>query len=412
VVRAESKAVDCAFAIMAQARMNGPPREQLTLPRRHGGLGLAHTGPEEGDAAYLSAVATTQLAMRRGPAEFPPFDGPSGPQLCLQWEGLHDKAETLWRPEDRVVSQDSMSTIAEAQRAYCRHSAQARADALLASLQDGTEDGKGARARLLSCACRPASAWLDTLELKSGEFQTALRHRLGLAILPLNAPTVQCGCGATLHRTDTHHGMRCSALAAHFTLRHDILKGILRRAVHRAGIASTLEPPLRRLPGLAAGARASADGSAIRPEAWGNILMALPQGTSITDISVIHPLSLNIISQMATTAGAAASHRDQWKRTAYAREEPHGYGFVPFSVETYARLGQPGMKLLHSLGDEAAGPGGVTRASFVHGALRELSVGLCRGNFFAYRASVGMLARCSGASFRAGMRVPTDECVE
>jgi hypothetical protein len=92
--------------------------------------------------------------------------------------------------------------------------------------------------------------------------------------------------------------------------------------------------------------------------------------------------------------------------------EPHGYGFVPFSVETYGRLGQPAIKLLHSLGDEATGPGGVMRAAFVNGALRELSVRLCRGNFFAYRASVGMLARSSGASFRAGMRVPTDECVE
>jgi hypothetical protein len=40
------------------------------------------------------------------------------------------------------------------------------------------------------------------LEIKSGEFQTALQHCLGLAILPLNAPTVQCGCGATLHRVD------------------------------------------------------------------------------------------------------------------------------------------------------------------------------------------------------------------
>jgi hypothetical protein len=359
---------------------------------------------------YLSAVATTQLAMYHGPAEFRPFDGPSGAQLRPQWEGLHDKAETLWRPEDRVVSQDSTGTIVEAQRAYCRHSTQARADALLASLQDGTEDGKRAHARLLSCACHPAFAWLDTLllsralELKSREFQTALRQCLGLAILPLNAPTVQCGCGATLHLTDTDHGMRCSALAAHFTLRHDILKGILRRAVHRAGIASTLEPPLRRLPVLAADAGTSAEGSAIRPEAQGDILLALPQGISITDISVIHPLSLNIISRAATTAGAAASHRDQLKRTAYARVEPHGYGFVPFSVETYSRLGQPAMKLLHLLGDEAAGPGGVTRASFVNGALREQSVGLCRGNFFAYRTSVGMLARSSGASFRAGMR--------
>jgi hypothetical protein len=196
VVCAESKAVDCAFAIMAQARMDGPPTDQLTLPLRHGGLGLVHTGPEEGDAAYLSAVAPTQLAMRHWPTEFRPFDGPSGAQLRPQWEGLHDKAETLWRPDDRVVSQDSMGTIAEAQRAYCRHSAQACADALLASLHDLTEDGKHGRARLFSCACCPASAWLDTLplsralELKSGEFQTALRQRLGLAILPLHAPTV------------------------------------------------------------------------------------------------------------------------------------------------------------------------------------------------------------------------------
>jgi hypothetical protein len=152
-----------------------------------------------------------------------------------------------------------MGIIAEAQRALSRHSAQARADALLASFSPGTEDGKRARARLLSCACRPTSAWLDTLplsravELKSGEFHTGLRHRLGLAVLPPNALDVQCGCGVTLQSTDADHGMRRSALAAQTTLRHDILRGILRRAVHRAGIASTLEPALRRLPGLTDG---------------------------------------------------------------------------------------------------------------------------------------------------------------
>jgi hypothetical protein len=80
-----------------------------------------------------------------------------------------------------------------------------------------------------------------------------------------------------------------------------------------------------------------------------------------------------------------------------------------FCVESYGRLGQPAMKLLHALGDEAAGPGGVQRASFVAGALRELSVGLCRGNFFMYRSCLGMLAKSSGTGFWAGMRVPTDE---
>jgi hypothetical protein len=42
--------------------------------------------------------------------------------------------------------------------------------------------------------------------------------------------------------------MRCSSLAAQFALRHDILKGILRRAVPWSGIASTLLLPLCRLP--------------------------------------------------------------------------------------------------------------------------------------------------------------------
>jgi hypothetical protein len=67
------------------------------------------------------------------------------------------------------------------------------------------------------------------------------------------------------------------------------------------------------------------------------------------------------------------------------------------------------MKLLQALGDKAASPGGVTQASFVAGALREISVGLCRGNFFMYRACLGMIAKASGTGFRAGMRVPTDE---
>jgi hypothetical protein len=61
------------------------------------------------------------------------------------------------------------------------------------------------------------------------------------------------------------------------------------------------------------------------------------------------------------------------------------------------------------LGDEAAGPGGVTRALFVAGTLQEPSIGLCRGNFLLYRATVGMLARASRMGYQAGMTAPTDE---
>jgi hypothetical protein len=44
----------------------------------------------------------------------------------------------------------------------------------------------------------------------------------------------------------------CSSVQGKATMRNDILKGILRRAIHRAGVASTLEPTLRKLPGCEA----------------------------------------------------------------------------------------------------------------------------------------------------------------
>jgi hypothetical protein len=155
----------------------------------------------------------------------------------------------------------------------------------------------------------------------------------------------------------------------------------VRRAVHRAGIASALEPALRRLPGLAKGASTPADGSAIGVQAPGDILLLLSQGISITDVSVIHPVILNALPHASATAGEAAAQRDQQKWTAYARVEPNGYGLLPSSLETYGYVGQPAMKLLHVLGDEAAGPGGVTQVLFVAGTLQEPRIGLCRGIF-------------------------------
>jgi hypothetical protein len=53
----------------------------------------------------------------------------------------------------------------------------------------------------------------------------------------------------------------------------------------------------------------------------------------------------------------------------------------PLCASPYVCLCQPVMKLLHVLGNKAAGPVGVDRASLVAGALHKLSVGLCRGNF-------------------------------
>jgi hypothetical protein len=148
-------------------------------------------------------------------------------------------------------------------------------------------------------------------------------------------------------------------------------------------------------------------------KARGADLKVLPCGTAIADVSMVHPLSTHLLHRAASTAGAAASHRDQQKRTTYAWLEPNGCEFVPVSAESSERLSPLAMKLLHTLGDEAAGPEGGSWSSFVEGAPQELSVGLVEGNHFLYRASVGMLARSSGARFYPSLARPTDDrCAE
>jgi hypothetical protein len=70
------------------------------------------------------------------------------------------------------------------------------------------------------------------------------------------------------------------------------------------------------------------------------------------------------------------------------------------------------MKLIHALGDKAAGSGGVKWVSFVGGALHELSVGLtflCRVTFLMYRACLGILAKYSGTRLLWAAIVP--KCV-
>jgi hypothetical protein len=199
--------------------------------------------------------------------------------------------------------------------------------------------------------------------------------------------------------------MRCPLLAAQTTLRHDILKGTARRVVHRAGIASALEPTLRRIPGLSEGTRIAAHGSPFCSEARGKSSWRCPARSP----STTSQLSIHFLSTLSHTPRPPP---DQQKRTAYARVEPSGYSFVPFSMGAYGRIGHPTMKLLHGLSEEAASPGDVSRLSFVACALQGLSVGFWRGNFMAYRASLGVLARSKSSGYRLRVSSPTDSHVE
>jgi hypothetical protein len=83
--------VDCAFTLLGRARWDKAIREQMTFPRRHGGLRRASL--LQGHAAFVSTAVQTEWAMASGPAEFPLFEAASrglGLRLWLVREDLHD----------------------------------------------------------------------------------------------------------------------------------------------------------------------------------------------------------------------------------------------------------------------------------------------------------------------------------
>ena len=121
------------------------------------------------------------------------------------------------------------------------------------------------------------------------------------------------------------------------------------------------------------------------------------------------PTHNTYVNAAARAEGSAAAVRDHAKRAQYENSDPLGYAFVPLSTESFGRLGKPAMALLNKLAQCASACGVVFKDGFFVNALRELSVGLCRGNCVLYKRSLYALARVSGTAFRAGADIPTSE---
>ena len=126
----------------------------------------------------------------------------------------------------------------------------------------------------------------------------------------------------------------------------------------------------------------------------------------VVDISVIYTATSSYV-QAALTVGGAAAVPDAAKSVRYESIGPNGYTFVPLLVETVRRVGKPAMELINNLAATAVVGGAIEKGPLMVGALRELSVGLCRGNGALYRRSLGGSARASGSAFMAGMTVTT-----
>jgi hypothetical protein len=103
------------------------------------------------------------------------------------------------------------------------------------------------------------------------------------------------------------------------------------------------------------------------------VLVALQLGMTVLDVSVTQPPGVAIRAASAATEGAAAARRDAEKYRAYNWLAPNGFPLLPFSVETYGRLGQPEVTFLGAEGAEAVAAGDVNKSGFVAAAYGSLA---------------------------------------
>jgi hypothetical protein len=139
-------------------------------------------------------------------------------------------------------------------------------------------------------------------------------------------------------------------------------------------------------------------------------IIYLPRRLVVGDVSVIHPAAASFAVGAARTPGFVAAARDAFKRRAY-RQVSSALHFVLMSVKSFGRLGAPALTLLGDLAAQAvqAGGPGLSRAAFISGALRELSVALCRGNASLCRSGAYVATRTAGRTPMCGLARPSAE---
>ena len=132
-----------------------------------------------------------------------------------------------------------------------------------------------------------------------------------------------------------------------------------------------------------------------------------------TDVCVTNPLSASFVEAAAQCDGTAAQKRDEAKTAAYAARGDSGYKFIPVSVETHGRQGQPAMALLDTIGSAASKAvlGAFSKRRFIDGVLQQLSVVL-KDNSRMEAPVAGFVLRHPGREWRRPCAAPSSEIGE
>ena len=391
--------------------------DQLLLPLRKGGLGLQCLTAYDGlacKAGYLAAAALTQQALSEGPDSLQPFTGESGGMLEQVWEEVNNactckgacacdqqEASSLADAFDAGILPGLQHSVSE-RLSNKRHASLLSKYEDMAQCADTKEAAQDQLARLISVQHAAATAWLnivptkDSWEIDDSTVKSALRFMLGVSPGPPDQTYFRCVCA--YRGSDCNHAMTCDKMSGHRTWRHNHVQTSVRHGATTAGCDTSWEPKEGHMKQKEIGD----DGYGKRRD----ILISMLDNLLMVDTSCVHPGGVTKRGIASKRAGAAAESRDKRKRKDHAKDGTPGYTFVPFSIETYGRLGVEADKLLKDLATEAASTGVWEREAFLHWIRKEISLSLIRGNAKIFKRFVGCLIRGVGQHFQQGDDIP------
>jgi len=203
------------------------------------------------------------------------------------------------------------------------------------------------RSRILAVSADHSSDWLHALPISSCGLRLsdeAIRIAVGLRLGTTLCSPHQCPCGSQVDSLGfrflrwTHsHGLSCKKSSAHIQ-RHNAMNDIIHRALVRAGVPSTKEPP-----GLLRADGKRPDGATQIPWVSGKCMA--------WDVAVADTLAPSYVqfSLILISASKVAEKATEKKVTKYAAITQTHY-FVPIAFETLSPLNALALSFLSLLG--------------------------------------------------------------
>ena len=230
------------------------------------------------------------------------------------------------------------------------------------------------RARLLAARAEGSGAWLQALPIPAvgtlmdnETLRIAVALRVGSPVCEPNS--IKCRCRATIDQFG-HHPLSCRFSAGRIP-RHTALNDIIKRALLKAGLPSTLEPA-----GLDRGDGRRPDGMTLSPFKNGRGL--------VWDATCVDTFAATYLNQCALQAGHAANTAEHNKTTKYQALRDR-YIFQPVAFETSGVLGCSTMTFLCDIGRKMTAESGDPRET---AWLRQrVSIAVQRGNSASITAS-------------------------